>query len=107
MIADRANMLARFQEVMQKLSLLGFNQSTLTNCSDVIPVPTGTVADPFIPAGLSTDDIQAACSSTPFPSVSVIGGGSAPRKSPSFVSNDSKSQALSLLSPLCESIMCL
>ena len=30
-----------------------------------------------------------------------------PRKSPSFVSNDSKSQALSLLLPLCESIMCL
>ncbi|TBU21877.1 manganese peroxidase [Dichomitus squalens] len=74
MISDRANMLARFEQVMLKLSLLGFDQSTLTDCSDVIPTATGTVADPFIPAGLSTDDIQAACSSTPFPTVSVLGG---------------------------------
>ncbi|TBU55612.1 manganese-repressed peroxidase [Dichomitus squalens] len=74
MISNRANMLARFEGVMQKLSLLGFNQSALTDCSDVIPTATGTVADPFIPAGLSTDDIQAACSSTPFPTVSVLGG---------------------------------
>ncbi|KAI8994064.1 manganese-repressed peroxidase [Trametes punicea] len=74
MIANRANMLEKFQQTVLKLSLLGFNQSTLTNCSDVIPVPTGTVADPFLPAGKTMDDIEAACSSTPFPSLSAVPG---------------------------------
>ncbi|RPD54032.1 manganese-repressed peroxidase [Lentinus tigrinus ALCF2SS1-7] len=74
MISNRANMLARFQQVMKKLSTLGFDQSTLTDCSDVIPVPTGTVRDPFLPAGKSMSDIEAACSSTPFPTLSADSG---------------------------------
>ena len=94
-------MLARFQGVMQKLSLLGFDQSTLTDCSDVIPVPTGTVADPFLPAGITTDDIQAACSSTPFPTVSVLGGESLGRFS-RLILSDISSQAPRLPSLLCK-----
>ncbi|KAI0712917.1 manganese-repressed peroxidase [Cerioporus squamosus] len=74
MISNRANMLAKFQQVMKKLSLLGFDQSTLTDCSDVIPVPTGTVPDPFLPAGKSMSDIEPACSSTPFPTLSAVAG---------------------------------
>ena len=72
--ADRANMLEKFQGAVLKLSLLGFNQSSLTNCTDVIPVPSGTVQDPFLPAGLSMDDIEASCSSTAFPSLSAVAG---------------------------------
>nr|ACA48488.1 manganese peroxidase [Ganoderma lucidum]ACD44889.1 manganase peroxidase [Ganoderma lucidum] len=74
MIADRANMLEKFQVTMLKMSLLGFDQTTLTDCSDVIPAATGTVKDPFLPAGLTTDDLQPACSSTPFPTVSAVAG---------------------------------
>ncbi|KAI1791340.1 manganese peroxidase [Ganoderma leucocontextum] len=74
MIADRAHMLASFEEVMKKLSTLGFDRSALTDCSDVIPTATGTVADPFIPAGLSLDDLQPACSETPFPTVVTVAG---------------------------------
>ncbi|KAI0328375.1 manganese-repressed peroxidase [Cubamyces sp. BRFM 1775] len=74
MIADRANMLQKFEQTVLKLSLLGFDQSTLTDCSDVIPVATGTVADPFLPAGMTMDDIESSCDSTPFPSLSAVPG---------------------------------
>ena len=67
-------MLQKFEQTVLKLSLLGFDQSTLTNCSDVIPIATGTVADPFLPAGMSMDDIEASCDSTPFPSLSSVPG---------------------------------
>ncbi|KAI0737537.1 manganese peroxidase [Daedaleopsis nitida] len=74
MIADRANMLQKFEQTMRKMSLLGFDESTLTDCSDVIPTPSGTVADPFLPAGVAMSDIEAACSSTPFPTLSAVTG---------------------------------
>ena len=77
--ADRANMLEKFQVTMKKMSLLGFNQSALTDCSDVIPTATGTVQDPFLPAGLTTDDLQPACSATPFPTVATVAGAFAER----------------------------
>ena len=67
-------MMARFEATMLKMSLLGFDQSALTNCSDVIPVPTGTVQDPFVPAGLTLDDLQPACSSSAFPTVTTVAG---------------------------------
>ena len=67
-------MMARFEATMLKMSLLGFDQTALTDCSDVIPVPTGTVQDPFIPAGLTLDDLQPACSSSAFPTVTTVAG---------------------------------
>ncbi|KAI0819309.1 heme peroxidase [Trametes gibbosa] len=74
MIIDRANMLQKFEQTVLKLSLLGFDKTTLTDCSDVIPVATGTVADPFLPAGKTMADIEAACASTPFPTLSAAPG---------------------------------
>nr|QOW95911.1 manganese peroxidase GbMnP_U6011 [Ganoderma boninense] len=74
MIADRANMLQKFEVTMLKMSLLGFDQSALTDCSDVIPTATGTVQDPFLPAGLTVDDLQPACSSSAFPTVNTVAG---------------------------------
>ncbi|OJT05068.1 Versatile peroxidase VPL1 [Trametes pubescens] len=74
MIADRANMLQKFEQTVLKLSLLGFDKTTLTDCSDVIPIATGTVADPFLPAGKTMVDIEAACASTPFPTLSAQPG---------------------------------
>ncbi|KAI0768821.1 manganese-repressed peroxidase [Trametes elegans] len=74
MIVDRANMLQKFEQTLLKMSLLGFDKSALTDCSDVIPTATGTVADPFLPAGKVQADIEAACASTPFPSLSAAPG---------------------------------
>ena len=48
--------------------------TTMLDCSDVIPVPTGTVQDPFVPAGLTLDDLQPACSSSAFPTVTTVAG---------------------------------
>ena len=59
---------------MLKLSLLGQVQNSLTDCSDVIPIATGTVPDPFLPAGKTLDDIEASCQGTPFPSLSALPG---------------------------------
>ncbi len=67
-------MLQKFEQTMLKMSLLGFDQSALTDCSDVIPIATGTVKDPFIPAGLTVDDLQPACAATPFPTVDIVAG---------------------------------
>ncbi|KAI0656581.1 manganese peroxidase [Cubamyces menziesii] len=74
MIMDRGNMLQKFELTVLQLSLLGFDQSMLTDCSDVIPIATGTVADPFLPAGMSMDDIEASCIISPFPSLSAVPG---------------------------------
>ena len=73
-VVDRGNMLQKFELTVLQLSLLGFDQSTLTDCSDVIPIATGTVADPFLPAGMSMDDIEASCIISPFPSLSAVPG---------------------------------
>nr|QOW95910.1 manganese peroxidase GbMnP_U87 [Ganoderma boninense] len=74
MISDRTNMMQKFEGAMLKMSLLGFNQSDLTDCSDVIPTATGTVQDPFLPAGLTVDDLQPACSSSAFPTLNTVAG---------------------------------
>lgn len=92
---------------MLKLSLLGFTQSSLTDCSDVIPIATGTVLDPFLPAGKTMDDIEAACAATPFPTLSAVPGASSyPSSSRGTVSlTVLLSQVLSPLSLLCEYLL--
>lgn len=57
-----------FEVEMLKLGLLGQNAKSLTDCSDVIPVPQGPKTTPHLPAGKTLNDIQAAvwvlCSAT-------------------------------------------
>ncbi|KAL1944843.1 hypothetical protein VTO73DRAFT_2463 [Trametes versicolor] len=67
LITDPDDMVAKFVQTVQKLSLLGFDQSTLTDCSDVIPTPSGSPAAGVLPAGKSFDDIQASCTTSAFP----------------------------------------
>lgn len=67
-------MLQKFEQTVLKLSVLGFDKTALTDCSDVIPIATGTVADPFLPAGKTMADIEAACATTPFPTLSAAPG---------------------------------
>ena len=68
-------MLEKFEVTMLKMSLLGFDQSTLTDCSDVIPTsPALALKVPVLPAGTSMDDIEASCQETPFPTLDVAAG---------------------------------
>ncbi|KAI0630542.1 fungal ligninase [Trametes polyzona] len=67
-------MVVKFVQTVKKLSLLGFSEASLTDCSDVIPVPSGSPAAGVLPAGKSLSDIEAACSATPFPTLSAQPG---------------------------------
>lgn len=67
-------MIQKFEQTVLKMSLLGFDKSKLTDCSDIIPVPSGTVQDPFLPAGMSMSDIEPACAATPFPTLPTAPG---------------------------------
>ncbi|KAI0820293.1 heme peroxidase [Trametes gibbosa] len=70
--ANPDDMVVKFVQTVKKLSLLGFDESSLTDCSDVIPVPSGSPAAGVLPAGKSLDDIDASCSATPFPTISAL-----------------------------------
>ncbi|THH27733.1 hypothetical protein EUX98_g6460 [Antrodiella citrinella] len=73
-VNNQPKLMARFSQVMLKLSLLGQNQSTLTDCSEVIPTPVALNVQATFPAGLGLADVEQACSSTPFPSLSTAPG---------------------------------
>ncbi|KAI0757808.1 manganese peroxidase isozyme precursor [Daedaleopsis nitida] len=74
-ITDHASMVTKFERVMVKLATLGHNPRTLTDCSDVIPVPANTRLPPAtLPAGKSLRDIEAACRATPFPALKTDPG---------------------------------
>ncbi|KAI0757816.1 manganese peroxidase isozyme precursor [Daedaleopsis nitida] len=74
-ITDHASMVSKFERVMVKLATLGHNPRTLTDCSDVIPVPANTRLPPAtLPAGKSLRDIEAACRATPFPAIKAAPG---------------------------------
>ncbi len=60
---------------MAKLAVLGQDVSKLTDCSDVIPVPkilANTVAT--FPAGVTHNDVEQACATTPFPTLATDPG---------------------------------
>ncbi len=67
---DQGKFVETFPDVFGRLGLLGVDQSTLIDCSEVIPqpppLPAGSI--PHFPAGSTIDDIEAACAETPFPS---------------------------------------
>ncbi|KAH9940435.1 manganese peroxidase [Epithele typhae] len=76
MLLDRQNMLRRYQTVMNTLALIGqgVNVQYMTNCTNIIPVPPAVDFEPFLPAGLSMDDVVPVCTGTPFPSLAAAAG---------------------------------
>ena len=44
--ADQALMVKKFTAAMAKMAVLGFDPSTLVDCSEVIPIPKPPVAKP-------------------------------------------------------------
>lgn len=60
---------------MSKLAILGHDRSQMIDCSDVIPVPPTLKASPaHLPAGATMNDIEQACATAAFPSLSADPG---------------------------------
>ncbi|KAH8107934.1 ligninase precursor [Cristinia sonorae] len=57
----------RFSDVLLKLSLLGHDQNTMVDCSEVIPVPQILTSPAFFPPSTSRANVEQACVGTPFP----------------------------------------
>ena len=51
------------------MTVLGFSESELVDCSEVVPTPPPPQGTAHFPAGLSNADIEQACASTPFPTL--------------------------------------
>nr|AAW66483.1 lignin peroxidase precursor [Phlebia radiata] len=66
---DQAKLQNRFQFIFQAMGELGTDPTTLIDCSDVLPTPPDLTTVPHFPAGVSINDVQAACAETPFPTL--------------------------------------
>ena len=56
------------------MTVLGFSESDLVDCSELVPTPPPPMSTAHFPAGLSNADIEQACASTPFPTLSTDPG---------------------------------
>ncbi|KAJ8473553.1 hypothetical protein ONZ45_g16254 [Pleurotus djamor] len=74
MVNNQAKIQGRFTSTMLKMSLFGQDKSKLVDCSDVLPTPPALIGSAHLPAGLTMDDIEAACEATPFPALSADPG---------------------------------
>ncbi|KAJ7917131.1 manganese peroxidase 1 [Mycena leptocephala] len=70
----QANLQAKFRAAMSKMAIIGHNRANMVDCSDVIPVPKPVVGTPHLPAGKTMADIEQACASSPFPSLTANPG---------------------------------
>jgi manganese peroxidase len=69
-----SKMSTEFGNAMVKLSLLGHNQNSLIDCSDVIPAAKPFKGQPFFPPTLTNKDVQQACATAAFPKLSTAPG---------------------------------
>ncbi|KAJ3509862.1 hypothetical protein NLJ89_g4993 [Agrocybe chaxingu] len=74
MINNQKYMMAEFKAAMARMQVLGQDVSTLTDCSDVVPVPRVFNGPIKYPPSFSEKDIVIACAETPFPSLSTQPG---------------------------------
>ncbi|KAI0800324.1 Mn peroxidase MNP5 [Fomes fomentarius] len=67
---DQGKFVETFPDVFGRLGLLGVDQNTLIDCSEVIPEAPPLPANirAHFPAGKSAADVEQACAETPFPS---------------------------------------
>ncbi|KAG6862344.1 hypothetical protein C0995_016042 [Termitomyces sp. Mi166 len=71
---NQKKMQSEFAAAFLKMSLLGQNQEKMVDCSEVLPVPHKLEPNPHLPAGESMDDIEQACATSPFPSLTAQPG---------------------------------
>ncbi|KAF8145706.1 Mn peroxidase MNP3 [Mycena galopus ATCC 62051] len=71
-VNNQKGMALAFQQAFAKMQVVGQDVSKMVDCSDVIPAPpalSASAAQAFFPPGLTIDDIEQACASTPFPNL--------------------------------------
>ncbi|KAJ7577383.1 manganese dependent peroxidase 1 [Mycena floridula] len=75
-VNNQAKLQSAFKAAMLKLSILGHSASSLVDCSDVIPkpVPLPASAAAHLPAGLTMNNVEQACASSAFPSLTAQPG---------------------------------
>ncbi|KAF7359632.1 Peroxidase [Mycena venus] len=73
-VVDQTGMQNQFKAAMAKMAILGQNKANLIDCSDVIPVPQGVTTTPHLPANKTMDDIEQACSTSRFPTLTTDPG---------------------------------
>ncbi|KAF7792283.1 hypothetical protein EIP86_003319 [Pleurotus ostreatoroseus] len=71
---NQAKIQSEFAAAMAKLAVLGQDTNNLVDCSDVIPVPQPNNAPAHLPAGKTMDDIEQACTTSPFPTLTADPG---------------------------------
>ncbi|KAK0473003.1 manganese peroxidase 1 [Armillaria novae-zelandiae] len=72
---NQALMQSEFKSAMLKLSTLGQDLTQMVDCSEVIPEPlAASVHGAHLPAGLNMNDIEQACATAPFPTLTADPG---------------------------------
>ncbi|PBK64670.1 manganese peroxidase 1 [Armillaria solidipes] len=72
---DQAKMQTEFKSAMLKLSTLGQDLTQMVDCSEVIPEPlAASVHGAHLPAGLNMNDIEQACATAAFPTLTADPG---------------------------------
>ncbi|KAG7443421.1 manganase peroxidase [Guyanagaster necrorhizus] len=72
---NQAKMQADFKAAMLKLSVTGQDVSQMVDCTEVIPIPLAAVAqNAHLPAGLDMNDIEQACATAAFPTLTADPG---------------------------------
>lgn len=78
-VNNQAHMASTFEAAFAKLQVTGQDVSKMVDCSDVIPAPPpipAANARSFFPPGQKQSDIQQACATAAFPSLTVNPGAS-------------------------------
>ncbi|KAF8918046.1 manganese peroxidase 1 precursor [Mucidula mucida] len=73
-VNNQSKLQSAFKAAMLKLSLLGQDQSQMVDCSEVIQTPPSLAPTPHLPAGLTLNDVEQACDTTPFPALTADPG---------------------------------
>nr|AAD46494.1 lignin peroxidase [Phanerodontia chrysosporium] len=74
-VNNQSKLTSDFQFIFAALSTLGHDMTTMTDCSDVIPISKPLRGDSArFPAGKSMKDVEPACAETPFPTLATAPG---------------------------------
>jgi hypothetical protein len=71
---NQSKLQSAFRAAFAKMAIIGQTRSKLIDCSDVIPVPRAVTTKPHLPAGKKMTDIEQACATAPFPTLTADPG---------------------------------